>query len=223
MVLPVATQLQLQSVAVYCISLDSFSLKKSICIQHIYLKFEKHTKMLLFLLLLLALTSRKTARLSPNKHPHRWRFKLQFPIEPTPQSVREIGGSTGGASGVASNFPGAAMAPPGSPRPWGYHWRKVRKNSEHKVKMFQGNKIILLRKLYIQSTHFKMCLFQLQNYIKHDTWHFSTKDLITSACNRNYINTTHNLALRAKKTIESSQVFMCFSFSFFFSFFWENS
>lgn len=39
-----------------------------------------------------------------------------------------------------------------------------------------------------------MCLFQLQSYIKHDPWHFFMKDLITSACDRNDINTTHNLA-----------------------------
>ena len=34
-------------------------------------------------------------------------------------SVREIGGSTGGASGMASNFRGMAMAP--SAPPWGHH------------------------------------------------------------------------------------------------------
>ena len=118
MVLLVANQIQLQSVAVYCISLDSFSLKRQYASNTFTSSlrntqtFQKNTKMWLFLLLLLALTSCQTANFSAH---YLSRFKLQFPIEPTPQSDREIGGSTRGASGVASNFPGVAMASVGVP------------------------------------------------------------------------------------------------------------
>ena len=55
---------------------------------------------------------------------------------------------------------------------------KSKKISEHNVKKFQGNKIVLLWKMYIQWKHFEMCLFQLQNYILHDSWHCFIKDLI---------------------------------------------
>ena len=114
MVLLVATQIQLQSVAVYCIPLDSFSLKRQYASNTFTSSlrntqtFQKNTKMLLFLLLPLVLTFRQAAHLSAH---YLSRLKLQFPIEPAPQSDREIGGSTRGASGVASN----------SPPPWGHH------------------------------------------------------------------------------------------------------
>ena len=64
MVLLVVTQIQLQSVAVYFLPLDSFFIKKTICIQHIYLKFEKHTN--ISEKHKNVVVSRQTARLSAN-------------------------------------------------------------------------------------------------------------------------------------------------------------
>ena len=70
MVLLVATQIQLQSVAVYCVHLDSFSSKRQYASNTFTSSlrntqtFQKNTKILLFLPLLLALTSRQTALIS---------------------------------------------------------------------------------------------------------------------------------------------------------------